>query len=184
VLNLTQKHSEPFVTLDQLKDNLRIMHNLEDQLIERLASTACLYVQEVSGRKLNTDTYALELSPVVSGRINIPVSPILSIDSFEYYDVDNTLQTLESENFKLFNSEDSTYLSAVDSWPVFYEREDAIKITFSSGYPDNILFPENLKHAAILLASHWYENRSAVGDKMTDIPHGVEPLINLSKVGW
>lgn len=45
--------------------------------------------------------------------------------------------------------------------------------------------PENLRHAILLLVSHWFHNREAVSEKkLHEVPVGIESLVGLSKCGW
>lgn len=183
MLNLVTKHGTPFVSLDEVKDNLRVAANDEDTLISRLVNTACQYVQECSGKRLNKDTYSYTLSGFPD-QLTLPLMPVSSVSEVQYYDLNNASQV--TADYRFFNNEDGPYLLPLEDqeWPDTYERYDAVKVTFVTGYPSTMLFPENLKHAAIMLASHWYENRTPAGPKMDEIPYGVESLINLSKVGW
>ena len=160
------------MTLDDLKDNLRVLNSNEDKIIERLAATACLYVEECSGRKLNKDQYSYSLD-ALDGRVSLPVSPILSIESIVINGVAIDLATVDID---LREDQTTIYM---DQWPT-----GAAVITFNTGYPENVVFPENLKQAAILRASHWYLNREATGMKTEDVPFGVDTLIDLSKVNF
>lgn len=45
--------------------------------------------------------------------------------------------------------------------------------------------PENLRHAVLLLVSHWFHNREAATEKqMREVPIGIQSLVGLSKIGW
>ena len=148
----------------------------------RLARTACQYVEEHSGKRLNENTYRYTLASFCPSII-LPLRPVRDIVSIEYYDTENVQQTMT--DYRFFNDEECPQLSAAEGeWPETYDRYDAVAITFISGYADTHDFPENLKQAAIMLASHWYEHRTATGLKIDDIPFGVDNLINQSKVNW
>ena len=60
-------------------------------------------------------------------------------------------------------------LGAADAWCLAYVRGDI---------PVN---DPTVEHAALLLASHWYANREAVGaggERLSPIPFGVEALLD------
>lgn len=183
MLELTAKHSEAFVCLNEVKANLRVIDSAEDLLLQRLTDTACLYVQEQAGKQLNADTYKLTIS-AFRDPLFLPLRPVSSISQVQYFDSSNVSQI--TADYRFINSEDKPYLLPLEnqSWPDTYSRYDAVSVTFVTGYPSTIIFPENLKQAAIMLASHWYEHRTPAGLKMEGIPHGVDSLINLSKAGW
>ena len=182
MLKLDKLHAEPFITLDEVKSNLRVLEAEEDQLIERLILTACTYVQEVSGLRLNEDHYNLTLSQF-ERRIAMPVSPVLAVNFIQYYDAHNDFQLIEEGLFSVTNTSQSSILSS-GQWPETFQRDDAITINFVTGYPHDLMLPENLRHAAILLASHWFEHRTPAGAKLDHLPYGIEHLINLSRASW
>lgn len=183
MLNLVEKHYETFISVDEVKQNLRVLHSDEDSFIGGLVDVACQYVQEVSGKRLNADTYAYIINAFCSPLL-LPLKPAQSITSVQYFDEQNVSQT--TTDYLFFSDEDNPRLTPPENqdWPATYDRYDAVTVTFVTGYPGSILFPENLKQAAIMLASHWYENRTPAGIRMEEIPHGADHLINLSKVGW
>ena len=181
MLKITGKHEQTFVTLDEVKQNLRVLNSDEDYFIDSLCESACHYVQETSGRVLNESEYTLTLASSLE-YFELPVSFVKSVDSITYYDDQDALQIIDLSLAEIELGEDCSSIKY--EWPDLSIREDAITIVFTSGVPDSINYPVNLKQAAILLASHWYENRTAAGMKLEDIPYGVETLINLSKKGW
>lgn len=170
-----------FISIDELKQNLRILNTLEDYKIQALCNASCAYVEEVSGLVLSEHEYTLTLAgfaPVIT----LPVNPVKEIVSVSYYDDQDALQTIDIADLEISLEQYCTTISY--DFPETATRTDAVTIVFNSGLPDGVKYPENLKHAAILLASHWFENRSAAGDSMKEIPFGVDTLINLSKTGW
>jgi len=181
VLNLIDRHSEPFISIDELKASLRITASGEDDYLLSLAETACMVVQEKSGKMINVDAYDYILSAVCDV-IKIPLHPVSELTSINYFDSDNVSQVLDLADVEIVSDDNKTLIKY--EWPSVFDRSDAVTIQFATGYPETMLFPDNLKHAAILLASHWYENRTAANVAMYEIPYGVETLVNFSKQGW
>lgn len=186
-LKLSSEAAELFVPQEDLEANLRVEGFEETQLIESMLKSAIRYVEEVSGQFLSQSTYTYSVPCIYyCDVLEIPAQPVQSISSIQYYDEDNNQQTLDLSTVYVYSAEDVTTITprAGETWPDLYDREDALVVTFVAGYSSTMNTPENLKQAVILLASHWFENRTAAGRWMQDIPFGVNSLVNASKVGW
>ena len=57
-------------------------------------------------------------------------------------------------------------------------------MTYQAGYASNDAVPASLRHAALLLIGHWYENREAVnvGNIVQDVPLAYDALISAYRV--
>lgn len=125
-------------------------------------------------------------------------SPLISIDSVQYYDTKETLQTLTAWNSisnptgiyypALTNPEPGLLALRPDAyWPDTYIRPDAIQIKFTAGFgttADKI--PQNLRHAILLLTKHLYDNRDVIivgTGSAIEIPHGIKSILESRKVG-
>lgn len=61
--------------------------------------------------------------------------PLISVESVQYYDVDNTLQTIDPVNY--FVSADLVarlYFKSSYTLPLTYSRSDAVQVTYKTGY--------------------------------------------------
>lgn len=134
----------------------------------------------VLGRALITQTWRQDFD-AFDCILRVPLRPVQSIASVAYYDSSNVLQTLATSVYTLFNDAIGSYVDtqAAQSWPSAYVRQDAVRVTYVAGYGDNPGdVPAPIRHAIMLLAAHWYENREAVSDKaLQKIPLGVDALI-------
>jgi uncharacterized phiE125 gp8 family phage protein len=125
-------------------------------------------------------------------------SPLISIDSVQYYDTNEVLKTLTAWDsnsnptgiyypaFK--NAEPGCLALRADStFPDVYARPDAIQIKFTAGYgiaPSSV--PKNLKNAVLLLTKHLYDNRDVIvvgSGSAIEIPHGIKNILDSRKVG-
>jgi len=166
---------------------------VHDRKIETLIQAATALVsgpEGIVGKPLINQTWKLSVIDYDRyDRIVLPLTPVVSITSIEYYDSTETLQELDTEDFDLFGDEDNAFIRPKTgiTWPSVYDRPDAIMVTFVAGFgvsPDYI--PENIKQAIRLLCCHWFENREAVvvGSITSELPMGVEALLNISRKGW
>lgn len=177
----------PFISLKEAMANARIEELDESTVVESIMDAAITYVEECSGRALNKYTYDLVLSCAPSSqKICLPHAPASELVSISYFDEANISQSLSVQGVTFRQTEDESSITPLggQSWPVLYDRSDALTIRYTTGYPRHIKSPANLKQAALLLITHWYDHRSAVDMVKNKIPYGVENLINLSKKGW
>jgi len=178
------------VTTAECKSNLRVQHAADDDLINSLIAAATDYVSAPNGainKSLVTESWALTM-PSVSGDIDLPITPVQSITTIQYWDTDNATQTLTVSDFTLTSDEDCATLSPNTgiTWPSTYVRDDAVTITFSTGFGDaGSDVPAAIRQAIILIVSHWYESRLAVSDTNSKvIPMAADSIIAMNRKGW
>ena len=178
------------VSVAEVKSALRVEHNEDDALIEQLIAAAAEYAgapNGVTGMALITQTWALSVRGFDrDGRLELPITPVQSVESIQYYDRDNVLQTLDVADFYLYSTEDWAYIEQRTGFlPGLFDRRDALTVTFVAGFGESEAIPENIRLGIKLTAAHWYENRIAVTDRqMMVLPMGAEMLLNLSRKGW
>lgn len=171
------------VSLSEAKAHCVVDFTDDDTLIGSLVTAATNAVEEMTGKALVSQTWTRE-SPNAYGKIAIEKRPLISVTGISYFDRDNAEQSADVADFFVYSDEDRAWIEPKpdNDWPDFYDRDDALKITFTVGYST---VPEELKQAILMLVSHWYENRNAASEKaMTEIPLGVEAMIGLHRKGW
>lgn len=178
------------VAVESCKLDSKIECDEDDLLLEDYIAAACALVggkDGIVGKILTAETWDLKLG-AVSGCVVLPLSPVKSIASITYFDVDNQSQSLDVDDFYLYGDEDSAFIEPKSgvSWPSLYNRRDAITIRFVAGFGDPVDVPKNITRAIRLIVAHWYENRSAVlvGETAQELPLAVESLLGISRKGW
>lgn len=143
--NIVPPAIEP-ITLGELKDHLKIDPDIseDDPLIELIIVGARQLAETQSSRSLITQTWDVNVDGLhsylagVYSSIEIPLSPVQSITSINYYDTGNALQTLDPTQYE-------TDLAAVRpivrpawnvSWPQTYQRQDAVTVRVVVGFGD------------------------------------------------
>jgi hypothetical protein len=124
-----------------------------------------------------------------SNRIYLERSPLLTIDTVQYYDSTETLQTLlPTGNWRTLTHcrPGALELRADAQWPDVYDRSDAVQITFTSGFgaaSSNV--PGDLLALMRLFCKHYYDNRDSfiVGGGVADIPMTLKMLLDANRVG-
>ena len=106
----------------------------------------------------------------------------ISAVSVQYYDKNNTLQTLSTSVYDvdITNSPTRIRLGYNQEWPDTRERLNAVKITCTVGFASAAAVPEDIKAAIKLMIGHLYANRESVvvGRIATELPMGVKFLLD------
>lgn len=178
------------LSLAEAKEHLRRDDDDENGFISSLISAVSALLDDPDGpvgRALVEQTWTFKDWPP-SRRLVLPVSPVISVESIEYFDAAEVQQTLTVSDFHLRANEDEAFLEpkAGISWPAMAALPDAVTVTYKAGYGAAADVPEDLRQASKLLLGHWYENREAVvvGTIATELPIGVDALINKHRRTW
>ncbi len=180
------------VMVSEAKEQSRIDTSAEDALVERLIGSATDHIEGPYGIGvcLVEQTWELKLDyfPRV---IELPLFPVLSVDKVEYEDGDGVIQTVDASTYRVDTHSNPARISLEwnQSWPLPRRVAGAVTVTFQAGYAqDNgdytANIPDSLRHAVLLLAAHWYENREGVvvGATASELPMAVESLISKYRV--
>ena len=131
------------VSVADMKTFLRLSVSTHDALVQTLIEAAQRMFETRANIMLKAQTWDLSLSQSeVVEKIEIAKYPILSFSAVTYYDDDNTLQSFThsaDDYISFINGRPGSLILA--SVPSVYDREDAMKITFTGGYstvPDDI----------------------------------------------
>lgn len=171
---------ESVVSLDELKSSLRISHSHEDDFLARILAAAVSRVDGydgVLGKALINQTWSQKFSHF-SNCMRLPIGKASSIVSIEYYDTLNVLQTASSSLFGLYSDDLGPFVELLynQQWPQTYTRRDAVEIKWVCGFgATSASVPQKIRHAIILLASQWYENRSFMDNEL--LPKSVQALL-------
>jgi uncharacterized phiE125 gp8 family phage protein len=194
-LFLTAAPETPVVNLVDMKAYLRVEHDVENELIEGLIAAAVQHFDGrdgVLGRALHQQSWEYRLRRFWGKQIRIPLPPLVSVDSVQYYDDNNALQTLVTSRYETVGIGGqqcgAIRLQDGETWPTVYDRGEAVIISFTAGYAVNSspvegAVPQPIRIAIMMLVAHWYVNRIAVADKvMMPVPMAVSTLTNTFRV--
>jgi uncharacterized phiE125 gp8 family phage protein len=110
-------------------------------------------------------TWKLQIQSLTD-RMPLPKRPIHSITSIQYYDGNNTLQTLSSSLYQLHINEFRLAYQA--TLPATSDRWDAWQVTYKAGYSqDGQSVPAIAKRAMLLLIGYYFENRDMLVNEAT-----------------
>jgi uncharacterized phiE125 gp8 family phage protein len=125
------------------------------------------YVETITGRKLVTQTWKWFLDAFPCGdRLTLPFGQLQSVTHVKYTDTAGTQTTFSADYWEASTARDPGVLalSYNQSWPSTTLRVlDPIEIQFVCGWTTAADVPYEIQAAILLVATHFYENRSAVG---------------------
>lgn len=161
-----------------LKQHLRVTHNVEDALIASLRDAACMWVEGYTNSKLHTTTAVGHLRGF--HRTAFAVGPVTALSSVKYQTTSSTaegdLTTMATSQYYFDFSTQPAVIAFVDSPSVYDYSHYPVRIAFTYGHATP---PEPMVHAVRLLAAHLYENRQQVTDRTSyQIQVGVEALLS------
>lgn len=175
------------VNLDEVKLFIRVdasVGSSEDALITSLIETATHYAETITGRQLAQAMWEYTMDTWLQGReIYLPKPPLRSVSYVKYITIDNIEHTIDPN---LYIVDNVNIPGRIVLRPEFtFPTEtlipaNGIKIGFISGYATASDIPREIRHAILLLVSHWYEYRGVVVDSVTsvrEIPFAVDALL-------
>ncbi len=170
-----------------------VRHNTEsneDAYLTALLQLARQYVEDVTYRKLITQTWDMYLDEFPSDKtyITLPFGSLDSVTHVNYTDSDGTETTMtaDTDYFVETNGdgEGRVVLPYGVSWPSFTAySSNPIVIRFVCGYgATGASVPECFKAAIKLLTADWYENRAAQTDKPLSENKAVAALLAVRRL--
>lgn len=192
-LTLTSEPASEPVTVAELRAWVRQDQTTDDAVLESLGKAARSMVEKLAGRQLVTATWVLSLDgfPWPGGwafleaptifpdphTIRVPKAPLQSVTSVQYYDLGDTLQTLDAGTYVVDAATDPgrIFLAMNKVWPVTRLRPAAVRITFVAGYGAAGSVPEEAKLAIKMAVANWYENR---GEAASELPMASKALLH------
>lgn len=167
--NVTIEPTAEPVTLDQAKQQCRILHTLDDEELKRLITVARTQVEQLTRRTMLTTTRVLKLD-CFPGHIKLLFPPVIAVSSITYLDENGDSQTLASDQYVVSIANQPGVIVPADNviWPETIDQVDAVTVTYTAGYASVALVPAPLKQAMLLLIREAYENRAMEASKYVD----------------
>ncbi len=147
--------TEP-VTLAEAKAHLGVTISDDDARIQSLLVAAREWVESTTGLALITQTWVAKLDNFPPGDIlKLPKTPIQSITSVGYVDTNGADQTCTGYTLDAIG--ERLYLQYGEDWPSTQGIENAVTITYVTGYGDAADVPESIKQAIKLQVEMHYD---------------------------
>jgi uncharacterized phiE125 gp8 family phage protein len=180
--------SEP-VDLDEAKDHLRVTSSAEDGYIATLIQKARRYVEQRLSRQLLTATWKA-YADEFPDEILLEKLPVAAVSSITYVDTAGATQTLAANQYQVDAASKDRPARVKPAygcvWPsTRSDTVSAVTVTFTAGYGAASAVPDTIKHAMLLLLSHWYQSREpvSVGVSVAPLPLSVDALLAVEDPG-
>lgn len=156
--SVTAPDAKEALLLSQVKKDLNVDHEDDDDYIAELIKTALATAENKTWRALLSQTWDYYLTTFPSGDhvIEIPKPPLVSITSIKYQDADDAQQTWDSSEYVVDTDSEPgrVYLATDASWPAAYFKRKAIVIRFVAGYS---AIPEPVKKWMMIWITDAYD---------------------------
>lgn len=191
----TQPAVEP-VTLAEAKAHLRVDTADDDTYITGLIRAAREWVEQYLDRTLVHTQWVMRFDkfpPDGTLDIELPRPPMVASGTatavaltFTYENGDTATYSTASFRVDRASTPGAVKTNYGQTWPPHRQDDNAISVTWWAGYgASGSDVPAAIRHAILMLCSHWYETRGATvatGAVPQDVPFGVSSL--LDSVRW
>ena len=191
----TQPAVEP-VTLAEAKAHLRVDTADDDTYIAGLVRAAREWVEQYLDRTLVNTQWVMRFDkfpPDGTLDIELPRPPMVASGTatavaltFTYENGDTATYSTASFRVDRASTPGAVKTNYGQTWPPHRQDDNAISVTWWAGYgASGTDVPAAIRHAMLMLCSHWYETRGATvatGAVPQDVPFGVSSL--LDSVRW
>lgn len=146
---------------------------VENPYVEWLIRASYRQAEKFTNRSLITQTRRMVLSGFPWGDIYLPLGPVLSVESIDYFDSSSSSAVLGGSPAEFDLVSPSGYQNRPArlmplpgaSWPSAYAQSDAVTVTYEAGYPVNsdtgfAAIPEDINDARLQWIGERYKQRS------------------------
>lgn len=178
------------VTLSEARDHLRLVASVDtgshpdDSTVEAYIKAATSYAEDRTNKVFAQRTFTLKRNDF-ERHMELPIFPVLSVDSITYIDNEGANQTMDASNYQTITDRIPALIKLEDVPSVDEDTLNAVTITVTAGFesdnspPDADKIPDSIKQAVKLMVGHFYENRESVviGDSVSSVPFATDALL-------
>jgi len=149
------------VPLALAKQHCEVDHDDRDDLITAFIHQAARAVEAYTGVLLGEQQWTLKLDAFTDA-IELPLAPVVSVESITYRDAEGASQTLSDDIYTLDITSRPQWIvrNSDQEWPELLDAVNAVTISFTAG-SDTIEQP--LQAAVLATVAAWFDNRSSAG---------------------
>ena len=163
---------------------LEDVENTEDDYLTTLIKTSRRQIEQLTNKAMITQTWDWFLDGFPMTPVNVPLPPLATVSSVIYYGTGGTANTLTASTYiyDVYSAQGRLSLAYGESWPSITLRPiNGVKIQYQAGYgATGGTVPEQYRHAIMMLAGHFYENReNSTTLKLADLPYDIHDILGL-----
>jgi len=172
------------LTLQEVKDFLRVVESDDDAYINMLISVVANRFKQITKRSCMPITYEAYLDGFCK-KIFLEKPQVASVTSVEYMDTDGNWNTVSTSDYETFLGDKQCYIEVNygTTWPTgVMPRGDSVKITYVAGYLTADDIPAEAKEWMLVRLADMFENRQSeiigtITSKMGFVDHMLDSLI-------
>ena len=176
--------SEP-IAQSVAKTFLKVDTSDDDTLITNLLIACTNSAQEYTNRFFIATTIKM-IADTWKDTETLLKSKVTSIVSIQYYDVDDSIQTLSTSVYgsDLVSQPARIFLKPNQSFPQLSERKGAVEVKYVVGQAGSDEVDDAIKQAVLLQIGNLYQNRQSVvtGTIATELPMNAKFLLDQYRV--
>lgn len=180
---VTPPTDEP-VSLVEAKQHLRVVNDVEDDLIAGFVQAAREYVEGVTRLQLMPAVYQMSLNGFPRGPILFPISPVSAVGSIVYDDGTGAEIAYDDANYSF---DPGRIPQRVDlgyglAWPQTRGVANDVRVVFTAGFSSRDAVPASMKSAIKLLVADLYQNRESQSPVKLEDNRTVDRLLWINRV--
>lgn len=147
------------VSIDEVKDSLKVTSTTEDARIYGMIEMATKWAEEYTGLKIMPQTVELTMDKFIDWSFTLGVWPIQSVDSVKYDDTESPQveQTLTADvDYDVDIVTTKGRISTLGGWPSVSTDYNAVRIRMTAGYASAKVVPEGIKEGIKLMIMSTY----------------------------
>lgn len=168
------------VTIATLADHLRIAQSApeteQSAELGRLIDAATTHIERRLDTALIAQSWRWQVERWCDAAL-FPLAPVITVETVDLVNGDGTRTLWTGWRLKTSASRPRLAVQSAQLWSLI-PTDGHAEIRFTVGYgtsPEDV--PPDLRHAVLLLAGHYFENREAIADPAAPIPLGVASLL-------
>lgn len=174
--------SDQLLDLAELRSHCRVDDPIEDAILVAVSEVAQSHVEQTTGQILTRRSVFFRAAGFPEGAWTLTEYPVLAVERIDYVDETGAAQTVPVTDCVLARDGGYSVLRPRQgvAWPAT-APDSEVSVELLAGYPEGEC-PAPLRHACLLLAAHFYENREAVAPSagasgLSEVPFAVNALL-------
>jgi len=153
---ITPVNPEP-VTLEEVKQSLRVTHDIDDDMLEAHIAAAREFIERRIQAKIGIQTWDFVIDAFPQYEIKLPFGHVESVTHIKYDDPEGFEQTVNPTTYQLDNTSWRPWVFTNVGWPTAMDTFNAVRVRFVAGYADMAFAPSSLRAAIILKVKELYD---------------------------
>ena len=168
---ITAPTAEP-VTLAEVKETLRVLHNDDDSMISKLIKVAREFAEAYCSLTVMTTVLERSYDAWPGSEFELDIWPIQSIDSVKYDDTSSpvTEQTLVvNTDYYADTTTEGGRIKSVSGFPSTAIKPNPIRVRVTAGYSSRDNVPEQIKEGIKAYVAYLYDGNEIMAKVAKDI---------------